>query len=44
LRRAIERLLADPAEAARLGANGRRWVEHHAGLDAYVAELAALVR
>ena len=40
---AIERLLADPAEAARLGANGRRWVEQHADLDGYVAELAALV-
>jgi len=44
LRRAIERLLAEPAEAARLGANGRRWVEQHADLDAYIAELAALVR
>ena len=42
--RAIERLLADPAEAERLGANGRRWVEQHADLDGYVAELAALVR
>jgi glycosyltransferase involved in cell wall biosynthesis len=44
LRRAIERLVADPAEAQRLGANGRRWVELHADLDGYVAELAALVR
>ena len=44
LQRAIERLVADPAEAARLGANGRRWVEHHADLDGYIAELAALVR
>jgi glycosyltransferase involved in cell wall biosynthesis len=44
LRRAIERLLADPVEAERLGANGRRWVEQHADLDGYVAELAALVR
>ena len=44
LRAAIERLLADPAEADRLGANGRRWVEQHADLDGYVAELAALVR
>ena len=32
-------LLADPAEAARLGADGRRWVVEHADIDAYVAEL-----
>jgi glycosyltransferase involved in cell wall biosynthesis len=44
LRAAIERLLADPGEAARLGANGRRWVVEHAELDGYVARLAALVR
>jgi glycosyltransferase involved in cell wall biosynthesis len=44
LRQAIERLLADPAEAARFGGNGRRWVEEHADLDAYVAQLATLVR
>jgi glycosyltransferase involved in cell wall biosynthesis len=44
LRQAIERLVADPAEAARLGANGRCWVEEHADLDAYVAQLATLVR
>jgi glycosyltransferase involved in cell wall biosynthesis len=44
LRAAIERLLADPAEAARLGASGRRWVVEHAGLDGYVERLAALVR
>ncbi len=43
LRAAIERLLADPAEAARLGRNGREWVVEHADLDAYVARLAALV-
>jgi glycosyltransferase involved in cell wall biosynthesis len=44
MRAAIERLIAEPAEAARLGANGRRWVVEHAGLDAYVERLAALVR
>jgi glycosyltransferase involved in cell wall biosynthesis len=44
LRQAIERLLADPAEAARFGVNGRRWVEEHADLDAYVARLATLLR
>jgi glycosyltransferase involved in cell wall biosynthesis len=43
LRGAIERLLADPAEAARLGANARRWVVEHAGLDAYVERLRRLV-
>jgi glycosyltransferase involved in cell wall biosynthesis len=43
LRSAIERLLGDPAETARLGANARAWVVEHADLDAYVARLAALV-
>jgi glycosyltransferase involved in cell wall biosynthesis len=43
LRAAIERLVADPAEAARLGANGRAWVLEQANLDAYVERLAALV-
>lgn len=40
---AIARLRDDPAEAARLGANGRRWVIEHADLDAYVARLGRLV-
>jgi glycosyltransferase involved in cell wall biosynthesis len=43
LRTAIERLVADPAEAARLGANGRAWVLEHATIDAYVERLAALL-
>ena len=43
LRAAIERLVADPAEADRLGVNGRAWVLEHATLDAYVARLAALL-
>jgi glycosyltransferase involved in cell wall biosynthesis len=43
MRAAIERLLADPAEAARLGANARAWVVANAGLDAYVERLRALV-
>lgn len=43
MRTAIARLLADPNEAARLGANGRRWVVEHADIDAYVQRLAALV-
>jgi len=44
MRAAIERLVADPGEAARLGANGRAWVLEHATLDAYVARLRAIVR
>jgi hypothetical protein len=44
MRAAIERLVADPGEAARLGANGRAWVLEHATLDAYVARLGAIVR
>ncbi len=44
LRAAIERLVADPEEAARLGTNGRAWVLEHATLDAYVKRLGVLVR
>lgn len=43
MRAAIERLLADPAEAERLGTNARAWVEAHAGLDGYVRRLQALL-
>jgi glycosyltransferase involved in cell wall biosynthesis len=43
LREAMSGLLADPAEAARLGANGRRWVVAHADIDRYVARLRELV-
>jgi glycosyltransferase involved in cell wall biosynthesis len=43
LRGAVEALLADPAEAARLGAEGRRWVEEHADIDVYAATLRAVV-
>jgi glycosyltransferase involved in cell wall biosynthesis len=43
LREAMGRLLADPGEAARLGANGRRWVVAHADVDRYVARLRELV-
>src|SRR5262249_42278583 len=41
---AIERLLADPTQAAPLRANGRRWVVANAALDAYVERLSGLVR
>lgn len=40
LREAIERLLADPAERARLGANARAAVEERFSLDGYAASLA----
>ncbi len=43
LRAVIGELLADPAEAARLGAAGRNWVVEHADIDVYVRRLAALV-
>lgn len=43
LRAAIERLLADPAEAARLGANARRWVVEHGDIDVYAERLARVV-
>ena len=44
LRAAIERLLRDPAEAARLGAAGRRWAQAHADIETYADDLARLVR
>jgi glycosyltransferase involved in cell wall biosynthesis len=40
LREAIERLLADPAERARLGANARAAVEERFSLDVYASSLA----
>jgi glycosyltransferase involved in cell wall biosynthesis len=43
LRRAIERLLADPADADRLGRNGQRWVRENADIGVYARHLAALV-
>lgn len=43
LRSAIERLLADPEEARRLGANARRWVVANADVDRYVDALARVV-
>lgn len=44
LRAAIERLLAAPDEAARLGHAGRALVERRHTLDGYVSRLAAIVR
>lgn len=40
---AIERMLADPAEAQRIGQAARRFVEEHAGLDVFVERVAAAV-
>ena len=44
LREAIGRLLDNPAEAARMGANGRRVIEERMSLDKYVAGLGAMAR
>jgi glycosyltransferase involved in cell wall biosynthesis len=44
LRAAIERLLADPDTAARLGAAGQRWVREHADIDVYAARLSSIVQ
>lgn len=44
LRQAIERLAADPAERARLGANARRFVEDRFSLDAFARGFAAELR
>lgn len=41
LREAVERLLANPAERARLGTNARVAVEERFSLDAYAASLAS---
>lgn len=43
LRAAIERLVADPAEAERMGRAGRRLVEERHTLSGYVAQLASIV-
>lgn len=44
LRAAIERLLANPEEAARLGRAARKFVEERAGLDLFVNIVAEAVR
>lgn len=40
---AVERLMTDPTERARLGRNGRAYVEQHAGRDAAARAYCALV-
>lgn len=44
LREAIERLLAAPDDARRIGRAAREFVEQHAGLDLFVERVAAAVR
>ncbi len=44
LRKAIERLAADPALAHRMGVAGRDWVRQHADIVIYAERPAALVR
>jgi glycosyltransferase involved in cell wall biosynthesis len=44
LRAAIERLLANPDEAARMGQAARKFVEERAGLDLFVTKVADAVR
>lgn len=44
LRGAIERLLANPDEARRIGQEARRFLEEKAGLDVFVQRVAAAVR
>ena len=44
LRRAIERLLAQPDEAKRIGEAARRFIEEHASLDHFVERIVDAVR
>ena len=43
LRAAIERLLADPEGAARMGQAARKFVEERAGLDLFVSKIVAAI-
>ncbi len=43
MRQAIERLIANDDERDRIARAGREWAVAHAGIDAYVTRLAALV-
>jgi len=44
LRRAIERMIADPVGAARMGAEARKFMETRAGLDLFVDRVTAAIR
>jgi len=44
LRRTIERLLADPEDAARIGRAARKFIEEKASLDLFVERLASATR
>jgi glycosyltransferase involved in cell wall biosynthesis len=43
LRSAINRMLADPAKAAEMGRNARRFMEEKAGLDVFVRRVVAAI-
>ncbi len=43
LRDAIQRLLADPEQATRIGAAARRFIEEEAGLDSFVQRLSRAI-
>ncbi|NNE11580.1 MAG: glycosyltransferase family 4 protein [Ilumatobacter sp.] len=43
LRSAIERLLADPDDADRMGRNGQAWVLEHARIEQYADEVGAAI-
>lgn len=43
LREAVQRLIANPEEAARLGRGARRFVEENAGLDRFVERVAQTI-
>jgi len=44
LRAAIQRMLANPDDAARMGAAARQFVEERAGLDGFVANIVASIK
>ncbi|HEX3850100.1 MAG TPA: glycosyltransferase, partial [Polyangiaceae bacterium] len=44
LRAAIERMLAQPEEAKRIGQAARRFMEQEAGLDVFVERVSSAVR
>ena len=44
LRRAIERMIADPEAAARMGAEARKFIESRASLDLFVERLVVAIR
>jgi glycosyltransferase involved in cell wall biosynthesis len=43
LRQAIEHLLSEPEEVARMGRAARRWVEEHASIELYIERFRSIV-